>query len=403
MNNSLNFVFLSDKLETNGDGVYGRTGPLIGYLTNRNLSYTLNGEIKTGFKNILPIEISKGWAVRDIPVEVLQFVKENDIKLLLINLPDPTTKDGHTFSLNHLKDKIHFDKVIYIDTNLRLPSISSSYSRKVYWPGYSWPKVYAFNYFIEEATWDKGRFYGQENSLGYISEPIELYELNNFRNKKFISFNRNAGRAHRFILLDEFIKGTFSDSYFSFLRPMDSFEENKYFYKIYSGIELTDDDMVFYNQKLPIELDTHSITEKDSFDVGNTFKKDLFLDSCINLVTETCYVDNELFLSEKILKPILSYQPFIVFGPYGYLAELKKYGFKTFSDFWDETYDTIEKPVERMKSLISLVKLLNNKSIEELNDIYRSTLDICIHNRNLFYSLELDTLKVIFEDIENEW
>jgi hypothetical protein len=403
MNNSLNFVFFSDKLETNGDGIYGRTGPFINYLQSRNLSYTLNGEIRHGFKNILPIEISGGWAVRDIPNDILKFVSEKDIKLLLINLPDPTTKAGHVFSLNYLKDKINFDNVIYIDTNLRLPSISTSYSHKVYWPEHSWPRVYAFSYFIEEATWNKERFYGQENCLGYVSEPIEVHELNNFRNKKFISFNRNAARAHRFILLDEFIKGTFSDSYFSFLRPMDYFEENKQFYKSYSGVELTDDDMVIYNQKMPIELDTHATTQKDSFDVGNTFKKDLFLDSCINLVTETSYIDNELFLSEKILKPILSYQPFIVFGAHGYLAELKNYGFKTFSDFWDESYDNIKSPVQRMKSLISLVKSLNNKSIEELNDIYKSTIDICIHNRNLFYSLELDTLKVIFEDIENEW
>jgi len=49
------------------------------------------------------------------------------------------------------------------------------------------------------------------------------------------------------------------------------------------------------------------------------------------------------------------------------------------------------------------VKHLNNKTIEELNDIYRSTKDICIYNRNLFYSLKNDTLKVIFEEIKNEW
>ncbi len=402
MGSLLNFVFFKNELVPNWTHTHNQ-GPFINYLQKNKLQYTLNGELKDGFKNILPIEISGGWAVRDMPPAIFKFVEENNVKLLLMNLPDPTTRDGHIFSLNYLKDKINFDKVIYIDTNLRLPNISTSYSRKVYWPGYSWPKVYAFNYFIEEATWDKERFYGSENSLGYISEPIELHELTNFRNKKFISFNRNAGRANRFILLDEFIKGTFSDSYFSFLRPMDYFEENKQFYKQYSGIELTDNDMVTYNQKLPIELDTHATTQKDSFDTGNTFKKDLFLDSCINLVTETSYIDNELFLSEKILKPILSYQPFIVFGSYGYLKELKNYGFKTFSDFWDESYDDIINPVQRMKSLVSLVKSLNNKSIEELNDIYESTIDICIHNRSLFYSLELDSLKVIFEDIENEW
>lgn len=390
MNDSLNFVFLSDTLKTNGEGVYGRPGPFINYLQNRNLSYTLNGEIKPGFKNIVPIEVGEtGTFFKKIPEGLFKFVNENDVKLLILNLPDPSSLFQYEIYLRYLRNKISSDKLIFVDTNLRIPSTKKA--------------VYTFNYFIEEATWDKQRFYGHKNSLGYVSEPIELHELNNFRNKKFISFNRNTARAHRFILLEEFVKGTFADSYFSFLRPMDYFEENKQFYESYSGIKLSDDDMDRYNQKLPIELDTHNTSQKDSFDVGNTFKKDLFLDSCINLVTETSYVDNELFLSEKILKPILSYQPFIVFGPYGYLAELKKYGFKTFSDFWDESYDDIQDPVERMKSLISLVKSLNNKSIEELNDIYKSTIPTCIHNKNLFYSLELDSLKVIFEEIKNEW
>jgi hypothetical protein len=121
------------------------------------------------------------------------------------------------------------------------------------------------------------------------------------------------------------------------------------------------------------------------------------------LVTETSFVDNELFLSEKILKPLLSYQPFIVFGPYGYLKKLKTYGFKTFSEFWDEGYDDIINARERIEVLISLVRNLNKLSIEEMNELYQKTKNICIYNRALFYKLKMDTSEEILNNIENEW
>ena len=55
--------------------------------------------------------------------------------------------------------------------------------------------------------------------------------------------------------------------------------------------------------------------------------------------TETLHENETIFLSEKIFKPIYCCQPFIVFGNPGTLKELHNLGFKTFSDFWDESYD----------------------------------------------------------------
>ena len=82
MGSLLNFVFLSDTLVTNGEGSYAGAGPFFNYLTENNLQYSLSGQLKTGFKNILPIEINKGgWAVREIPNEVFKFVNDNDVKL----------------------------------------------------------------------------------------------------------------------------------------------------------------------------------------------------------------------------------------------------------------------------------------------------------------------------------
>ena len=57
--------------------------------------------------------------------------------------------------------------------------------------------------------------------------------------------------------------------------------------------------------------------KKKCFYIGNTFRQDLYQNSNIHIVTETSF--DELFLSEKILRPIFMYQPFIVLGPQGYL------------------------------------------------------------------------------------
>lgn len=388
MGSLLNFVFLNDTLVGNGDGSYGQTGPFMNNIHRYQLNYTLNGILRKDYKNLLPIEVTRcGYSLENVPDEVYQFIDNNDVKLLIVGLADPTSAEAYTNVLPILKNKVDFKKIIWLDSNVRLTEVNEPL------------KIYAYHHFIESSVFEKARLFAKyKNSLGYVSIEPTIEELNNFRNKKFLSFNRSNEKIHRFALLDEYLKGTFEGSYFSFLMKIEYIQECKLYY----GVNL-ENNIDFYNSNLPIELDTQFVENKESFATDNTFKKELFLNSCINLVTETSFVENELFLSEKILKPILNYQPFIVFGPYRYLAELKKYGFKTFSSFWDESYDEIENPEKRLHELMTLVKKLNNKSIEEFNDIYKSVKEICIHNRNLFYSLELDSLKVILGEIENEW
>jgi hypothetical protein len=384
MSNLINFVFLEKTITSNGNDLYGIRGPFLNYIFKNNLSYSVNLELKNGYKNIIPIELQGVEPlINNCPEHLIEFIKNNDVKLMLISLSDPLSQYSidlltEFFAKNMLLD---YKKIIILNSNIG--KIESFY------------KHCSLNYFLEESTWDKNNFF-TKNSLGYTSEEIQINELDKFRNKKFICYNRNIDKVHRFALLDQFLSGKFDDSYFSFLRKIDySAEAENYFNK-----EL---DLDFYNSKIPIELDTHNIENKQGFVVSNTFKKELFLDSCINIVTETTFYDNQLFISEKIIKPLINYQPFIIFGPSGYLTELKKYGFKTFSDFWDEGYDLIEDPFQRLDLLLNLVKSLNNKSIEEINDIYRSTKEICIYNRDLFYKLEIDSIPVILEEIDHDW
>jgi hypothetical protein len=387
MNKNLNFVFFSDTLNANGIDSYGMQGPFFNYVLRNRYSYTLNCEIKDEYKNIIMIEpIGTTYGISNIPnvdiTKIKSIIKRNDAKLLIVSLADPSNDYAFQICFEYLeKHDMIFDrtiqntnKIIFIDSNIR------------------YEKIYTLNYFIEDAFYSKNTFYNVKNSLGYVSRDISVDELDSYRTKKFISFNRNTDKMHRLFLLKEYFTRNYEDSYFSFLMKISEYADvfNK-------------DNIEEFNKYLPIELDTYNITDKGSFPVMNTFKKELFLDSCINIVTESSFINNELFLSEKIIKPIVSYQPFIVFGPYGYLEELKKYGFKTFSEFWDERYDTIESPHERINLLIQLVRDLNKLSIDEMNELYQKTKDICIYNRDLFYSLQIDTLKEILNNIENEW
>ena len=101
--------------------------------------------------------------------------------------------------------------------------------------------------------------------------------------------------------IKDYVKHDLSDSYFSFIELDKTFkgckkEINKK--NIFDKFDLNVIKKTF--DIVPLELDTKNSKDKIGFKTNNTFKKDLFLDSCINIVTETSMFYNELFISEKI-------------------------------------------------------------------------------------------------------
>ena len=117
---------------------------------------------------------------------------------------------------------------------------------------------------------------------------------------------------------------------------------------------------------------------------GNTHKawnifKDLSYDYEYWLVTETVAADDHhghVFLTEKTFKPILLKMGFVIAGRMGVLKKLRDLGFKTFSDYWDESYDTIDWWPDRRDALV--------KTIEDiiLDDVH-VPLDILEYNYNV--------------------
>ena len=62
----------------------------------------------------------------------------------------------------------------------------------------------------------------------------------------------------------------------------------------------------------------------------------------IEIVCETYTRGRTFFPTEKIVRPIVGAKPFILYGPVGFLEQIRKLGFQTFSSLWNENYDQLE-------------------------------------------------------------
>lgn len=105
-----------------------------------------------------------------------------------------------------------------------------------------------------------------------------------------------------------------------------------------------------------------------------------YRDTVLSLVTETLVSDQLIYISEKTFKPILSKHVFVVLGSSGILETLKKIGFKTFDNIFDESYDNIQILEEKIDAISNLVSHLSKMDIKKLYDQTRSIRD---HNYNL--------------------
>jgi len=105
-----------------------------------------------------------------------------------------------------------------------------------------------------------------------------------------------------------------------------------------------------------------------------------------SLVVETDVAPNELH-SEKILKPCAFKHPFICWGPPNYLKKLRSWGFETFDNCIDESYDLEQDHKKRLAMIINEVARLNS-TVGDYFDSDQETQRRINHNFERFYNIE---------------
>jgi hypothetical protein len=131
---------------------------------------------------------------------------------------------------------------------------------------------------------------------------------------------------------------------------------------------------------------TAQSTYSADFDVADYNSTD------IEVVLETLFDDNRLHLTEKSLRPVACGQPFIIAGTYGSLEYLRSYGFKTFSDVWDESYDQIQDPKERLAAIVNLMKQIASWDTDTKISKISQARSVAEYNRKHFFSQPFDSL-----------
>lgn len=151
-------------------------------------------------------------------------------------------------------------------------------------------------------------------------------------------------------------------------------------------IDLTDEDTKFHIKNMPamgsLKLNNSGVHQKQ-VTMNSQLLEQKIRDVFLEVVTESRFAQPTGNFSEKVYRPMWHKKPFIlVSAPYS-LKYLKEQGFKSFSDFWDESYDTEPNHAKRIIKIFEVIDFLNSCSIEELREMYNKMKDILYYNYKL--------------------
>jgi hypothetical protein len=111
--------------------------------------------------------------------------------------------------------------------------------------------------------------------------------------------------------------------------------------------------------------------------------KKFYDDSFCDIVCESRFAQPTAMYSEQAYRPMYYKRPFVMIAPPKTLEYMKTQGFKTFDNFWDESYDDEYHHHTRILKIFDVIDYINSKSLTELIEIYRGMTDILEHNFNL--------------------
>jgi len=111
----------------------------------------------------------------------------------------------------------------------------------------------------------------------------------------------------------------------------------------------------YFSQSLPL------IADRDQFHINKPFDmlSSLHYQTYFSIVNETLINDfdeTSLFFSEKILKPIVNFQPMVIYGQPGINHALRDLGFKIYDKYFDLSFDFEKDSIIRYKKLLQSIK-----------------------------------------------
>lgn len=240
-------------------------------------------------------------------------------------------------------------KILYIDCNFKIDKVLERHNLNG-----MWLNLWECNY----------KALDTENIVNDIVNK-------NIRSKKFLYFGGKP-REHRLKFLNELLK-------------LNNFEQDSF---VSNGPGSVNDFVtkksIFVEGRI---LDIEEVLLKDGMnDIDAEAVNPYYhINSYINIIPNSYFYANHtrIEVNEKVFKPIMCMQPFILLGEPNTLSILHNLGYKTFNTWFDESYDKTLDDNERLSKIVKVIESLNKLSYVELSDILLDMLPTLTHNVSL--------------------
>ena len=214
------------------------------------------------------------------------------------------------------------------------------------------------------------------------------------RKRRFVSLNRTARDAKILFLLKLLRDGLFDRGFVSFggfrhsderkgEPPMPTPEQLAHALPGFSDMiaELAPWlDALDARGRILLGMKRHKWKQLELWNAGLAADLEEYNHSWFSVATETEMRTQPSRITEKSVKPLANFHPMLVLGNPGSLALVRSYGFATFPDIIDESYDDEPDPRRRFDMVYQEVRRLCRLDDEELLAIERRVADKLIFN-----------------------
>lgn len=223
-----------------------------------------------------------------------------------------------------------------------------------------------------------------------LNKEIEYKEQNLSSMKHFLKVNR-TGRPERSLFMLYLNKHKMLDKFKISFPRLEQLNEFETLLKTKYEEEIKQDNIDSLLEKVPFDIDESDINNhgepgygKGKFNADLPFNPIHYRNTFISIVMCAFpHVKNACHLHSSTYNPIYCGHPYIGFGPYNHLQNLKQLGFKTFSKWWDESYDNYDHHVDRLDKILKLVEELYKYSKSDMLEMYKEMKPVLQHNSNL--------------------
>ena len=152
--------------------------------------------------------------------------------------------------------------------------------------------------------------------------------------------------------------------------------------KHYSTHQFVNSDFQIVNYNLHDELPLNTHNSAASADY---YGKD-YVTTGIEVVLETLFDDCRWHVTEKTLRAIACGKPFLLMATPGSLTYLRQYGFETFGELIDESYDQISDHRQRLQAVIAEMCRISSLAPESKTQLFIALHKIAERNKQRFFN-----------------